>query len=105
MAIEIERHEETGGIRLVVRGDVDMTTGGRLVEAIRQAEDDGTTTLTVDLRGVDFFDSTGVQIVLDADVRAADAGRRLVVVPGDGEAGRVLTLAQVLDRLDVAVAD
>ena len=103
--IEIDRHDEPDGIRLVVRGDVDMTTGERLESEVLRAESDEPGTLTLDLSAVDFFDSTGLQILLDADVRAHEQERRLVVVPGDGEAARVLVLAEVSDRLNVAVIE
>ena len=105
MAISIDRHDDADGIRLVVRGDVDMTTGERLETEVLRAESTGPGVLTLDLSGVDFFDSTGLQILLDADVRATEEERRLVVVPGDGEAARVLALAEVADRLNVAVIE
>ena len=58
--------------------------------------------LVLDLREVTFFDSTGLQLVLDADVRAREEGRRFVVaVAGDGEPRRVLELAEVADRLNL----
>ena len=53
----------------------------------------------IDLREVTFFDSTGLQLVLDADVRAREEGRILIVAPGDGEPRRILELAEVADRL------
>ena len=53
----------------------------------------------LDLREVTFFDSTGLQLVLDADVRAREEGRRFVVAAGDGEPRRVLELAEVIERL------
>ena len=105
MAIEIERQDEPEGPRIVVRGEVDMTTGDELEDAILAAEAEAAGRLTLDLSGVEFFDSTGLQLLLDADVRAKEAGRRLVVVPGEGECARVLELAQVADRLDVAVIE
>ena len=105
MPISIDRHDEPDGVRLVVHGDVDMTTGDRLETEVLRAESTAPGTLTLDLSGVDFFDSTGLQILLDADVRAREDDRRLVVVPGDGEAARVLALAEVADRLDVAVIE
>lgn len=105
MSIRIERHDEADGIRLVVRGDVDMTTGDRLESELLRAEREQPGTLTLDLTAVDFFDSTGLQLLLDADVRAHEEGRRVVVVPGDGEAARVLALAEVSDRLNVAVIE
>ena len=89
----------------MVRGDVDMTTGDRLEAEVLRAESAEPGTLTLDLAQVTFFDSTGLQILLDADVRAREEGRRLVVVPGDGEVARVLALAEVSERLDVAVIE
>jgi anti-anti-sigma regulatory factor len=58
--------------------------------------------LVLDLRAVTFFDSTGLQIVLDADVRAREEGRTFIVaVDADGEPRRVLDLAEVADRLNI----
>ena len=105
MAIRIERHDEAADVRIVVHGDVDMTTGDRLESELLRAERERPDTLTLDLRDVEFFDSTGLQLLLDADVRAHEEDRRLVVVPGDGEAARVLALAEVADRLNVAVIE
>lgn len=105
MAIRLDTHEDDDGIRIVVHGDVDMTTGDRLESELLRAEREQPGTLTLDLSDVEFFDSTGLQILLDADVRAQEDERRLVVVPGDGEAARVLALAEVSDRLNVAVIE
>ena len=105
MAIDIRHQDEGDSVRIVVRGEVDMTTGDRLERAILEAEERGAATVTLDLSGVDFLDSTGLQLVLDADVRAKQAGRRLVVAAGDGEAARVFALTAVADRLTVAVIE
>ena len=105
MSIRIERHDELDGIRLVVHGDVDMTTGDRLESELLRAEREQPGALTLDLTDVDFFDSTGLQLLLDADVRAHEEDRKVVVIPGDGEAARVLALAEVSDRLNVAVIE
>ena len=105
MPIDIERHEDGNGHRIVVRGEIDMTTGDRLEREILAAEERQPPTLLLDLTGVDFLDSTGLQLVLDADIRAREAGRRLVVNAGDGEAARVLALTEVADRLTVGVID
>lgn len=78
-----------------------MSTGPRAEEEIRRAEAEGPDTLILDLRDVTFFDSTGLQLVLDADVRAREEGRTLIVLPGDGEPRRILELAEVADRLNL----
>jgi anti-sigma B factor antagonist len=105
MSIRIERHDEADGIRLVIHGDVDMTTGDRLESELLRAEREQPGALTLDLSAVEFFDSTGLQLLLDADVRAHEEDRKVVVIPGDGEAARVLALAEVSDRLNVAVIE
>lgn len=105
MSIRIERYDEPDGIRLVIHGDVDMTTGDRLESELLRAEREQPGTLTLDFTDVAFFDSTGLQLLLDADVRAHEEDRRVVVIPGDGEAARVLALAEVSDRLNVAVIE
>jgi RND superfamily putative drug exporter len=69
------------GSRLVLSGDLDMETSPRLREAIEAVEDrDGT--ITVDLRGVGFIDSTGIAELVRAHRRARERQERLVVVRG-----------------------
>ncbi len=97
----VERQLSNGTARIRVRGELDMETGPRLDEEIRDVEAQQPTVLVLDLRDVSFFDSTGLQLVLDADVRAREEGRRFVVLPGDGEPMRILELADVADRLQL----
>ena len=95
----LERQLSSGTARIVVRGELDLSTGPRVEEEVRRAEAEQPGTLILDLREVTFFDSTGLQLVLDADVRAREEGRTLIVLPGDGEPRRILELAEVADRL------
>ena len=101
-AFNVERNHNGDAVRVVVAGELDMDTGPRLDEELRRAQSDGHTRVVLDLTNVTFFDSTGLQIVLDADVRAREDGHELVVVvAGDGEPLRVLRLAEVTDRLKI----
>jgi anti-anti-sigma factor len=99
LPFKVERQQSNGKVRVIVRGELDMETGPRAEEEIRRAEDGKPDVLVLDLRDVSFFDSTGLQLVLDADVRAREEGRAFVVLAGDGEPRRVLELAEVTDRL------
>jgi anti-anti-sigma factor len=98
---KVERQVSDGTVRILVRGELDMDTGPRLESELREVEADEPAMLVLDLREVSFFDSTGLQLVLDADVRAREQGRRFVVLPGEGEPLRVLELADVVDRLQL----
>src|SRR3954453_5837559 len=96
-AVEIQR--EQGAIRIVVQGELDMETGPRLQEDIDRACAEAPERLILDLRPVTFFDSTGLQLVLDAEFRCRENGTAFIVLAGDGEPRRVLELAEVTDRL------
>lgn len=101
MPLSVERHDDAEGPVVTVTGDLDITTADRLERALLDVEASSPELLHLDLRGVEFFDSTGLQMVLDAQVRAKDAGRRLLVVAGDGEARRVIELAEVAPDLEL----
>ena len=95
----LERQLSNGTARIVVRGELDLETGPRAEEELRHVEAEQPDMLILDLREVTFFDSTGLQLVLDADVRAREEGRDVHRAPGDGEPRRILELAEVADRL------
>lgn len=101
MPFALARHAHDDTIRIVASGELDAETGPQLEEEVRLAEREAPGVLVLDLDGLDFFDSTGLQIVLDADRRAREAGRRLVVAARNGEPLRVLKLAGVLDELEL----
>jgi anti-sigma B factor antagonist len=97
----VARHDEAETVRLVVAGELDMDTGPGLHEELERAHSVAPARLVLDLRGVTFFDSTGLQLVLDAEVRCREVGRDLLVLPGAGEARRVLELADVTEQLRI----
>jgi anti-anti-sigma factor len=99
LPFSVERQVSADRVRIVVRGELDIETGPRLREELDAAEAGTPATLVLDLREVSFFDSTGLQLVLDAEVRAREERRALIVLPGEGEPRRVLELAEVVDRL------
>jgi anti-sigma B factor antagonist len=97
--------EEPEGARIETRGDLDLGGADALNAALAEVEERGLRRVTLDVSRLDFMDSTGLQVILDADLRAAGAGHELVVIVGDGAARRVLELADALPRLKVATAD
>ena len=98
----VERQNANGTVRIILRGELDMETGPRAEEELRRVEDEQPPVIVLDLREVTFFDSTGLQLVLDADVRAREEGRTFIVaLDADGEPRRILELAEVADRLNI----
>jgi len=102
MTFAVERIGNDGSVRVAVRGELDMATGPQVDEELLRAEAEATRRLVLDLTGVTFFDSTGMQVVLDAEVRSREAAYELVIAAAaDGEVLRVMELASVRDRLVV----
>lgn len=94
--------EERGElVHVAMRGELDISTGARLDDELRRIESDAPSTIVLDLSGLEFMDSTGLRLVLAADGRARDAGRRLVLVQGNEMVQRVLRVTRLDERLDI----
>ena len=82
--------------RVTVTGELDIATVPQLDAALRLAEA-GSASVVLDLRGLEFMDSSAAHLLLAADRRLSQAGGRLVVVRGTAEIGWYLALVG-LDR-------
>lgn len=82
-------------------GEVDMAAAEEVEQRIRAALAGEPEVLVVDLRQVDFLDSSGLRVVLalDRDQRARDA--RLVVVRGGRRVARVMELTGAERQLEM----
>lgn len=96
--LRVERLGETGRIRLLVHGALDISGVPALDAAIGEARDG--TTVVVDLRNVEFIDSSGLALLLDQTEQAGRRGAELRVVPSR-DVLAVLTLARVTDELNL----
>jgi anti-sigma B factor antagonist len=95
--MNIAVHEEETGIRVALQGELDISSAERVEQELRRVEEGSPTTMFLDLRPLRFIDSTGLRLVLGADLRARRAGRRLVIVRGPDPVHRVFRIA-LLDR-------
>lgn len=97
--VTIEERGELAHVHL--HGELDISTAPRLEEHLRRIEADRPATLLIDLSDLDFMDSTGLRLVLAADGRARDAGRRVVLVQGNPMVQRVLRITRLDERLEI----
>jgi len=82
-------------------GELDLS-GAAVLEAEleRLAQEADLATVVLDLRGLEFMDSSGLRLVVVADMRARDAGRRFALIRGDETVHRVFEITRMSDRLD-----
>jgi|SRR3954470_14126839 anti-sigma B factor antagonist len=86
-----------------VAGEVDVLTAPGLRAAVHEAiARAGTGTVVLDLAGVTFLDSSGVQALLDGYHSAMVAGGRLTVRGARGTAYRVLQIVGLTRLLGLA---
>jgi anti-anti-sigma factor len=81
---------------VTVAGDLDLSTAPELERSLAGIQADGRPVL-LDLRGLTFIDSSGLRVILAADVRARSNGTRMMLVPGPPGVQRVFELT-LLDR-------
>jgi anti-anti-sigma factor len=86
---------------VVLTGELDISTLDTAHQQIEEAEQEAPELLIIDLTELQFVDSTGVRLILLADQRAQQVGRRLAIRLGRGPALRVFAVLGLTDRFDV----
>jgi anti-sigma B factor antagonist len=82
-----------------VSGELDLASSPALEEELERVAQSDAQLVVVDLRGLEFMDSTGLSVLVRAHQRAEENGRRLGLVNGSQQVQRLLTLTGVADRL------
>ena len=103
--LEVETIEGDGLVRMQLQGELDLSTVAKVEEELKRAESGSPALLVIDLRELTFLDSTGLRLVINADQRARDEGRRLAVVRGPESVQRVFSITRVDERLEIVDDD
>jgi anti-sigma B factor antagonist len=100
---KLELETMRNGTIAVVRpvGELDLS-GAAVLEAEldRLAEDPELAAVVLDMRGLEFMDSSGLRLVVMADMRAREAGRRFSLIRGGETVHRVFEITRMSERLD-----
>jgi anti-sigma B factor antagonist len=95
----IESRREADAVVLVLSGELDVARAPRLEQELASAASGDARLIVLDLRGLEFMDSTGLRAVLTAYDAARDEGRGFGLVRGPQQVQRLLSLTRVADRL------
>jgi anti-anti-sigma factor len=99
--LEVDTDERDGVVRVMLRGELDLSTAGQLEEALTQAEARRPAAIAIDLSALRFLDSTGLRVVVMGDERARREGRRLALVRGPEAVQRVFSITGLDTRLEM----
>jgi anti-anti-sigma factor len=86
---------------VVLRGELDITGIAAVEpELERLAEQPGLEVVALDMRELDFMDSSGLRLVVMSEQRLRAAGRRLALVRGPESVQRVFEITRMTERLE-----
>jgi anti-anti-sigma factor len=94
--------ESDGRAVVAIRGELDLATAPELETALLERLDAGED-VVLDLRDLQFMDSSGLRVLITAHARAADGGPQFAIVrPRVGsEVARILDIAGVEQQLNL----
>ncbi|HEY5430661.1 MAG TPA: STAS domain-containing protein, partial [Solirubrobacteraceae bacterium] len=95
--VEVRKDEQSAVI--AVSGELDLASGPELEAELDQLSGPRTRLVVIDLRQLDFMDSTGLSILVRAHQRLAGEGCEVGLVRGSQQVQRLLDLTGVAERL------
>lgn len=84
---------------IVLGGELDLASSPQLEQSLEHVWTTDADPVVIDLRGLEFMDSTGLSIIVRAQQRMTENGRQLSVVRGSQQVQRLLDLTGVAERL------
>jgi len=82
-------------------GELDLSGAALLEDELdRLALEPELSAVVLDMRQLEFMDSSGLRLVVLADMRAREAGRRFVLVKGAETVHRVFEITRMSERLE-----
>jgi anti-anti-sigma factor len=95
--LRIENRREGDAAVIALNGELDLASAPDLERELRDAEAESPARVVIDLKGLAFMDSTGLQALLRARERASNAPYELVLRRGSHQVQRVFELTKTVD--------
>ena len=99
--LDIDERRDDGTVILGLAGERDIAAAAAVEAAVERARAGGLERLVLDLRELEFLDSTGIQAILRADLAAREDPFELVIVRGSPAVERLFALLALHERLTV----
>jgi anti-sigma B factor antagonist len=95
----VEAHSENQAVVISITGELDLASSPSLEQHLERLASTDTALVIVDLRALEFMDSTGLSVLVRSHQRAEEHDQRLVLVKGPQQVQRLLSLTGVEGRL------
>ncbi len=91
------------GERVVLRldGELDLASVPTLERAVEDSTLDHAEEIVLDLRGLEFIDSTGLRAILLQDKRSTERGQTFALVRGPEQVQRLMSMTRVDEHLRI----
>jgi anti-sigma B factor antagonist len=98
--LDLEPRESGDGASVVVRGEVDMATAPQLRDLLFELVEAGETRISLDCRGLEFLDSSGIGVLIAVRKRLGDDGSLTLEAP-PAHVRKVLELTGVTEHVTI----
>ena len=98
---DVKTEDRGGAVLLKLTGELDISSAAKVEDELSRVEPRKPEQIVLDLSALDFMDSTGLRLLIAADARARDEGRRLTIVKGPEPVQRVFRITRLEERLDL----
>jgi anti-sigma B factor antagonist len=99
--LAVERTSRQGVEMVMVEGELDIASAPRLISVLNRAVQEALRSLVVDLSHVDFMDSTGLALLINAHRRLTRRSKGFAVVCPPGPLWRVFEVTDMVNTLHV----
>jgi anti-sigma B factor antagonist len=98
---DVTADDSGGRVHLRLSGELDISTAPKVEDELARVEPNRPETIVLDLSNLAFMDSTGLRLLIAADTRARQQGRRLLIVKGPEAVQRVFRITRLEERLEI----
>ncbi|MBV8953373.1 MAG: STAS domain-containing protein [Solirubrobacterales bacterium] len=88
-------------ITVTLGGELDLLSAPALEHALERLPASEAELMIVDLRGLEFMDSTGLHLLVQAQQKAHASGRRFALIKGGEQVQRLFELTGVTENLTI----
>ena len=102
--LNVDIESANGRARIALSGELDISSASRMEDELSSLQAQSPKLLVLDLRELEFMDSTGLRLIVRADEAARAGGTRFVIVRGPEPVQRVFQIVGLDTRLEMTDA-